>query len=69
VPNDHKILVELKQCVRNCNGNQACVDACLVTFQQAGGTVTADSGSIVTAPDSSNGFVTKGGKVFGGKVF
>lgn len=61
---DHKILADLKQCMRKCNGNQACMDACEAEFKKAGGTVSEDGGKVFTAPDKSEGFVTKGGKVF-----
>jgi hypothetical protein len=61
---DHKILKDLKQCMANCNGNQACMDACEATFKQGGGNVVAEGGKVFTAPDGSKGFVTKGGKVF-----
>jgi primase-polymerase (primpol)-like protein len=61
---DHKILSDLKQCMRNCNGSKACMDACEATFKQGGGTVVEEGGKVFTAPDGSKGYVTKGGKVF-----
>jgi hypothetical protein len=61
---DHKILADLKQCIKNCNGNQACMDACEAAFKQAGGTVTAEGGKVFSAPDGTKAFVSTGGKVF-----
>jgi hypothetical protein len=69
MPDEHQILAELKRCMRDCHGNQDCMDACQAAFEQAGGTVTPDGGKVFLAPDGSEAFVTNGGKVFGGKVF
>lgn len=69
MPDEHQALARLKQCIRNCGGDQACIDACQAEFEQAGGKVAPDGGKVFTAPDGSEIFVTDGGKVFGGKVF
>ena len=61
---DHKILVDLKQCMRNAKGDPVKMAACEATFVQAKGTVTQDGGKVFKAPDGSEGFVTTGGKVF-----
>jgi hypothetical protein len=61
---DHKILVELKQCMRDADGDPAKMLACEVKFQQDGGTTHQDGGKVFTAPDGSTAFVTEGGKVF-----
>jgi hypothetical protein len=61
---DHKILVDLKQCIRQANGAQAAMDACQATFVQSGGKVAQEGGKVFTAPDGSTTFVSKGGKVF-----
>ena len=60
---DHKILTDLKQCMRRAHSD-ADRDACQVTFEQAGGKVTQEGGKVFAAPDGSEGFVTTGGKVF-----
>jgi hypothetical protein len=59
-----KQITTLKQCMRAANGNQTKMNACETAFKAAGGTVTADGGKVFSAPDSSEGFVTTGGKVF-----
>ena len=64
MPDDQKILADLKKCIKDCNGDPACMDACEVAFEQAGGTVTPDGGKVFSTPDGSAIFVTKGGKVF-----
>jgi hypothetical protein len=61
---ENKALADLKKCMKDCNGNTACMNACEAAFLQAGGTVTPDGGKVFTAPDGSAGFVTNGGKVF-----
>ena len=61
---EHKILVELKKCMRDAKGNQAAMDACEVTFVNAGGKTSEEGGKVFIAPDGSQGYVTKGGKVF-----
>ena len=64
MPPDHKILVDLKQCMRTASGVQAEMDKCEATFKAAGGTVVQDGGKVFKAPNGSEGFVTTGGKVF-----
>jgi hypothetical protein len=64
MPDDHKVLADLKKCMRDCNGDPACMDACQLEFEKAGGTVKADGGKVFIGPDGGEAFVTKGGKVF-----
>ena len=61
--NDHKILGDLKKCMRAAK-NDAERKACETAFSQAGGAVAPEGGKVFTAPDGSAGFVTNGGKVF-----
>jgi hypothetical protein len=64
MPPDHKILVDLKQCMRKANGVKTEMDKCEATFKGAGGTVVAEGGKVFGAPDGTEGYVTTGGKVF-----
>ena len=65
MPDDQtKILADLKKCMRDCNGNTACMANCQKTFEDAGGTVTPDGGKVFSTADGSAAFVTTGGKVF-----
>ena len=57
-------LKALKQCMRKANGVKSEMDKCDTTFKAAGGTATPDGGKVFTAPDSTEAFVTNGGKVF-----
>jgi Na+-translocating ferredoxin:NAD+ oxidoreductase RnfD subunit len=68
MPDDQKMLADLKKCMRACNGDTACMAACQTTFEGASG--TTEEGKVFIAPDGNTAFVTKRGKVFnGGKVF
>jgi hypothetical protein len=59
---DHPSLAKLKQCVKACNGNEACVKACEDEFVKEGGTATAEGK--VFDPSGGKVFITNGGKVF-----
>jgi hypothetical protein len=68
MPDDQKILAELKKCMKDCSGDADCMATCQTTFDAAGG--TTEEGKVFITPDGSTAFVTKNGKVFsGGKVF
>ena len=60
----HKIITDLKQCMKAANGDKAKMAACETTFTTAGGKVTATGGKVFGAPDGSEAYVTNGGKVF-----
>jgi len=60
---DHKILKDLKQCMRGAHSD-ADRNACQLSFEQAGGKVTQAGGKIFTAPDGSQAIIQTGGKIF-----
>jgi hypothetical protein len=59
-----KQITTLKQCMRDANGDPTKMANCEKTFKATGGKVAQDGGKVFTAPDSSDAFVTTGGKVF-----
>lgn len=62
MPDDQKILAELRKCMRECKGNADCMAACQKTFEEAQG--TTEEGKVFITPDGSTAFVTNNGKVF-----
>ncbi len=60
---DHPSLANLKKCVKDCKGNEACVAACEAAFVAEGGTASAD-GKVFTDPNGGKVFITLDGKVF-----
>jgi hypothetical protein len=60
---DHANIADLKKCVKDCNGDEACVSGCEAAFVAAGGTASPD-GKVFTDPNGGKVFVTPDGKVF-----
>ena len=59
-------VAKLTKCIKDCRGNQACVQACEAAFVAEGGTIDAvpEGGKVFVDPDGGKVFVTNGGKVF-----
>ena len=68
MPDDQKILNDLKKCMKDCHGDAVCMAACQATFEGSGG--ATEQGKVFATPDGNTAFVTDSGKVYnGGKVF
>lgn len=66
MPNEQKSVDRLTKCIKDCNGNQACVKACEDAFVAEGGkvSVVTEGGKVFAAADGGKVFITNGGKVF-----
>jgi hypothetical protein len=66
MPNDRSSVAKLSKCIRDCNGNEACMKACEDAFVADGGKVTTpdEGGKVFTDSKGGKVFITTGGKVF-----
>ncbi len=60
-------IADLKKCIRDCKGNQACITKCEDSFVADGGGTQGpqEGGKVFTDSEGGKVFITTGGKVFG----